>query len=260
MRSVLAAAAVLLCVAASADTLPRHEPVPGGLAVVTVLSADHPRPEAHFGRERVMVLAAHGHWHAIVGLPAGILPGEYLVRVNTADTEEATTRFRVRPPVPGSRSGGPAQPVSTTPFPPGDDALDSALTVWRNTDSMDLEFRTPVSTRPGDRQAAAADTVLDDVLVTAPSGGIVAGVLPIREQVSAVVLDHGQGLFSILSPLHRVAVTRGATLAKGDRIGTTDFRTSPNRTLDWQVIINRTRIDPHFLLAEPPAVSLLTRG
>jgi murein DD-endopeptidase MepM/ murein hydrolase activator NlpD len=67
---------------------------------------------------------------------------------------------------------------------------------------------------------------------------------------SAVVLDHGLGVFSLLAHLSRIDVRPGALVARGDvvgAVGATGRVTGPH--LHWTLRIGPTAVDPLSVLA-----------
>lgn len=87
--------------------------------------------------------------------------------------------------------------------------------------------------------------------IVAPAAGRVALTGDYFFNGRTVIIDHGQGLFSMLCHMSRIDVTAGQTLARGDRVGTvgaTGRATGPH--LHWTVSLNDVRIDPTWLL--PP--------
>ncbi|MEX1236946.1 MAG: M23 family peptidase, partial [Pseudomonadales bacterium] len=61
------------------QALPRHEPVPGGIAIVTVADT---AVEARFLGRRVMILNENGGRYAVVGIPLSTRPGRHQLLVD----------------------------------------------------------------------------------------------------------------------------------------------------------------------------------
>jgi murein DD-endopeptidase MepM/ murein hydrolase activator NlpD len=86
-------------------------------------------------------------------------------------------------------------------------------------------------------------------LIRAPAAGRVVLVGPLYWTGNTVVLDHGQGLYSILAHMTRTLVREGETVARGARLGTvgaTGRVTGPH--LHWSVRLGGTRVDPAAVL------------
>lgn len=55
--------------------------MPGGIVALRLGPAQGPAPRAYLDETRVMVVAHAGEWHAVVGLPLTLEPGEHRLRV-----------------------------------------------------------------------------------------------------------------------------------------------------------------------------------
>jgi murein DD-endopeptidase MepM/ murein hydrolase activator NlpD len=94
-------------------------------------------------------------------------------------------------------------------------------------------------------------------IIRAPAAGRVALVADLYFTGNTVVIDHGQGLYSILAHMQRTLVRDGQILAQGaavGRVGATGRATGPH--LHWSVRLGGTRVDPASaldLLAPLPA-------
>ena len=85
--------------------------------------------------------------------------------------------------------------------------------------------------------------------VEAPNAGRVVIAGPRYFSGNTVVIDHGQGLFSVLAHLSEIDVAVGDSVAAGrvvGKVGATGRVTGPH--LHWAVRLNGARVDPLSLL------------
>jgi murein DD-endopeptidase MepM/ murein hydrolase activator NlpD len=81
--------------------------------------------------------------------------------------------------------------------------------------------------------------------VPAASAGRVAFAGPLGIYGSTVILDHGLGLFSLYGHLSEIAVTQGATVARGDTVGKTgETGLAGGDHLHFSVMIHGIHVDP----------------
>ncbi len=86
--------------------------------------------------------------------------------------------------------------------------------------------------------------------VHAPAGGRVVLAEPLYFTGNTVIIDHGQGLYSLVAHLERAVVAEDDTLARGDLVGfvgATGRATGPH--LHWSVRLQGARVDPLLLVA-----------
>jgi murein DD-endopeptidase MepM/ murein hydrolase activator NlpD len=97
--------------------------------------------------------------------------------------------------------------------------------------------------------------------VHAPAGGQVVLAEPLYFTGNTVIIDHGQGLYSLMAHLDSTAVEQGATVTRGALLGTvgsTGRSTGPH--LHWSVRLHGARVDPMSLVAIAPAPAALSPG
>ena len=85
--------------------------------------------------------------------------------------------------------------------------------------------------------------------IRAPAAGRVVLVGPLYWTGNTVVIDHGEGLYSILAHMTRTLVHEGEAVVRGARVGTvgsTGRATGPH--LHWSVRLGGTRVDPASVL------------
>jgi murein DD-endopeptidase MepM/ murein hydrolase activator NlpD len=102
---------------------------------------------------------------------------------------------------------------------------------------------------PRDRHAGLDFASPAGAAIRAPAAGRVVLVDDLYYTGNTVVIDHGQGLYSILAHMTRTLVREGQTVARGARVGTvgaTGRATGPH--LHWSVRLGDTRVDPAAIL------------
>ena len=85
--------------------------------------------------------------------------------------------------------------------------------------------------------------------IHAPAAGTVVLVAPLYFTGNTVVIDHGEGLYSILAHMTEASVREGQAVAQGDvvgRVGATGRVTAPH--LHWSVRLGGARVDPAAIL------------
>jgi len=273
VRGLLAACLLAAATAAEAVALPRHHPVPGGVAVVPLGSAPE-RPAARYGGRPVLVVRAGDGWTAVVGIPLTARPGEARLAVAQGGRARAVA-FRIRPhrypeqrltlkdpkmvTPPASalariraetarlRRGlahrSPGVPERLRFPPPANGPLSSRFGLRRILNGK------PRSPHRGLDIAAPRGAP-----VRAPAAGTVLDVGDFYFTGRTVLLDHGGGLVTLYCHLERVQVRKGQRLAAGARIGTVGASgraTGPH--LHWAVALNGNLVDPVLFLETPSA-------
>lgn len=256
---------------AVAQTLPRADQVPGGVALVNLGPVSAPRPAVRFQGEPVMVVQHEDRWTAVVGLPLSLKPGKHSLEVQRGGHHTATT-------FPVSAKTYPAQHIRIKEkrmVDPGPDDLKRiardqeiirrAFSSWHDAASPPLDFTLPAQGRLSsgfglrrffNGQARQPHSGLDiaaptGTVVVAPAGGVVVATGDYFFNGKTVFIDHGQGLVSMYNHLSRIAVADGARVARGEligEVGATGRVTGPH--LHWTVSLNNARVDPALFVAE----------
>lgn len=255
---------------AAAHAAPRVEPVPGGIVDLLVAPAGEARPKVLFGERPALVSAGAGGWHALVGLPLDLTPGEQQVAVVHGDGRQSRESFTVRPkdyPEQSLQIKDPNQvepdSASLARIEAEQRIQDDIKTRWRDNPSVDLDLMAPASGRLSSRfglsrvingQPRAPHRGLDLAVpsgtpVRAPSGGIVSHVGDFFFNGRTVFVDHGQGLISMICHLDQVEVAAGQEVRPGQRLGLSGASgraTGPH--VHWTVFLNGTAVDPELFL------------
>jgi len=250
---------------------PQAEPVPGGVAVVPLEGATGAAPRAYFNAQRVMVIKDGQRWLAIVGIPVDIKPGDYVLRVESADKTTKQVNFSLHDKQYATQQLTIKDKHMVEPT--AEDlkrieresrVMKAAFEAWHDQADMPLQFdlpaQGPLSSPFGLRRifngepraphsgidiAAAAGSP-----IRAPAPGRVAAVGNYFFNGNTVLIDHGQGLVTMYCHMKKIAVKKGQTLARGDLIGyvgQTGRATGPH--VHWSVSLNNARVDPGLFLS-----------
>lgn len=253
-----------------ADTLPKINPVPGGVAVVPLAAKSQTPPLVRYGQKRVMVLGAEGRWQAVIGIPLAAQPGDHHLEVTAAKKtykksftvkgkQYATQRLTIT----DQRKVEPT-PEDLARIEQESKQISAALATWSDSDEIPADFMLPVvDGRPGNSfgmrrifngQARKPHSGMD---ISADSGTPVVSPAPGKVIMTgdyfftgnSVFVDHGQGLITLYSHLDQIEVQPDQTLERGDRIGKvgmTGRATGPH--LHWGVTLNQVSVDPALFL------------
>lgn len=255
----------------SAGALPRHLPVPGGVAVIPLDEAGDTPPRVRFGDNSPVAVVKHrGRWHALVGIPLNatpspihlnvLSPGARTLEVNVGYRDYPAQRLTVR----NRRHVEPnAEDVVRI-----SDEREATGRIKRHFDEreVDTDFilpaAGPLSSRfglrrffngqPRDPHAGLDVAVLVGAPIRAPAPGVVVDAGDYFFNGSTVFLDHGQGLISAYMHLSRIDVKAGQAVKRGELLGAagaTGRVTGPY--LHWAVFLNGTAVDPELFLVWP---------
>jgi murein DD-endopeptidase MepM/ murein hydrolase activator NlpD len=233
-------------------------------------------PLVHYEGNRVLVQRRDDHWLAIVGIPLEAQPGVHTVQVRRGARPPQPVAFTVSAKeyavqhitLQNRRMVHPTE-ADLQRITREQERIAAAFAHWSEAAPRHLTFSLPVAgefsspfglRRFFNQQPRKPHSGLD---IAAPQGTPVQA--PMAGQVidtgeyffngNTVFLDHGQGLITMYCHLHRIAVTPGQRVARGDTLGTVGMTgrvTGPH--LHWSVSLNRTVVDPMLLLS-PAGVS-----
>jgi murein DD-endopeptidase MepM/ murein hydrolase activator NlpD len=112
----------------------------------------------------------------------------------------------------------------------------------------DVESRTDAL--QGDRHRGLDYAVPVGTLVRAPAAGTVLHAGPLILSGETVVIDHGQGVVSVLLHLSRLLVRAGDVVAGTAALGSSgDTGLAPEPMLQWRVYLHGVAVDPTVLAA-----------
>jgi murein DD-endopeptidase MepM/ murein hydrolase activator NlpD len=264
----LLASTLLLATSLAATALPRHSPVPGGIAVIDLGPVSQAAPSARWGEQPLAIVRDKGRWFALLGIPLDTLPGELEISVSAG---ASITTY----PVAVKIRNYPEQRLTIKDqrkVEPNPDDLARIEREQKITEAIKRRFsdstpdsnfvlpaKGPLSSRFGLRRffngqprnphAGLDVAVGTGAPVTAPAAGVVANVGEYFFNGNTVFIDHGQGLITAYMHLSRTDVSAGQPVKKGEVLGTvgaTGRVTGPH--LHWAVILNNTPVDPELFL------------
>lgn len=209
-------------------------------------------------------------WRALVGIDLDTAPGAYAVEVDAGDGFAPATTLEVAPKeFPTRRLTVDENFVNPPRAVTARIAREAALlaSVWKHPDAerlWSLGFVRPVpqpaNSRFGTRSVfngqprtphGGADFLSPSgTPIHAPNAGRVAIARDLYFTGGTVVIDHGQGVFSMLAHMSAIDVREGERVERGQvvgRVGATGRVTGPH--LHWAVRANGARVDPLSLLA-----------
>lgn len=224
-----------------------------------------------FGREAVPFLTGDRRWRALLGVDLDQAPGDYDVEIVDAGGAVVATR---RVTIEAGRFSTRTLKVNPDFVNPPKAVIPR---IQREAKLMQDAFASPAAdrlwdgplTRPVPHRANSrfgqrsvfngeprnAHTGTDFLSpagtpIRAPQAGRVAIARDLYFSGGTVVIDHGQGLFSLLAHMSRVDATEGATVAAGDvvgLVGATGRVTGAH--LHWAMRLHGARVDPLSLMA-----------
>ncbi len=261
----------LLCPSALAG-LPKNNPIPGGVAVVTLPAIAGGRPVVRFGDKKVYAELENARWTAVIGLPQDILPGKYILTMDTELGSFSKKSFRIEP-VP------PSQTQRTVNLPEKLYALQFDAMISNSHKSIrnsDQDFDDPLEPNFVFHQIVGAGSYLPygwlvkqqklvriinhpwityitqaDEIVRSPATAIVEQIYLSDSSGLSVILNHGKGMKSIISHLNDTILKPGEPVKTGEIVGAAKtIEDLAIGRVDWQLILNGNLIDP--LQFSPP--------
>lgn len=275
MREILLLGLLSACVTVPAAELrlPRHQPVPGGVAIVQIPSPDAVPTNVRFQGSRVLVRENADGWAAVIGIPLSISPGRKLLDYENDSGERHSIPFVVeakeyetqRLVIANERQVNPNE-EDLRRISQDSKRIGAALSTWTAAADVDLEFSAPVEApqsspfglrrffndqprkpHSGLDLAAPAGTPIE-----APAAGTVVEAGDFFFNGNTVFIDHGQGLVTMYCHMSEIDVQPGNEVERGaviGKVGATGRVTGAH--LHWSVSLNQAMVDPALFLAEP---------
>jgi hypothetical protein len=249
---------------------------PGGVAQLIITKDSTDIPEVQFGLNEPVIMEYSDHWRILIGLSLETLPGEYVAYIKSGlkgssgqyekiIVEQHNYPFREYSSLKGEIGRQAVRKIDDT-FSDID---------FSNTQQPSLPLAWPLegnwSNNFGHKLYDSKREILHTPnaiaisasklsTVVAPQTAIVSKIDTSENGTSTVYLDHGRGLYSILSGLSDITIELGNGIVAGAvigklaalRQGTQDDPSSADRTLVWQTVINNAYVDPQVLTQLEP--------
>lgn len=263
----LVLAGVLLAASSAVLALPRHLPVPGGVAVIELGDADTPRPQIRFEDRPVMVVEADGRWHAVVGLPLGLEPGthalangkeriefevrerEYESQYITLDNDRMVNPYEKD--LERIRAERVRQDASLEHFSPVATPAVNFILPVEAPQSSAFGLRRYFNNQPRAPHSGIDLAAPEGTPIRAPARAIVLDAGNFFFNGNTVFLDHGQGLVTMYCHLSEIGVEPGDVIEQGEvigKVGATGRVTAAH--LHWGVSLNDVRVDPWLFVRD----------
>ncbi|MDE2584173.1 MAG: peptidoglycan DD-metalloendopeptidase family protein, partial [Betaproteobacteria bacterium] len=206
-----------------AHALPRHSPVPGGVAVIPLETSSATPPKAHYGEAPLAVVQENGRWYALLGIPLDTAPGRLAINVEQGKSSRSLV-LEVQPKDYPTQRLTIRNQRQVTPNPEDELRIDREKIVTdglkhRFSDSPPATaFQLPAQGRlssrfglrrffngePRNPHAGLDVAVGTGSPIRAPAAGTVINIGNYFFNGNTVFLDHGQGLVTAYMHLSRV--------------------------------------------------------
>lgn len=243
---------------------------PGGVSELLIDKQSDQLPTVKFGTKEPIIIEQANSWRILIGLSLKTLPGDYLVYVKRATKN--SSGFNLKFSVAQQKYS-----LSDTAITANNIALFRKVYTsfssidFSNSEQPSLPLQLPINGRWQDNfgtiyQSNDGETLIRQNLVRyqaipftavqAPQNAIISHIELHDSGTATVYLDHGRGLYSILSGLSDLTVEIGNGVVAGAVLGKMlpinyDQQAQANLTvtpfLNWQVVMNEIYINPLLL-------------
>lgn len=258
---------ILVGIDLAAETvLPRHQPVPGGVALVSVQSSG--QPVVSFKGNRVLVMATdlEEQWTAVVGIPLSFQPGTYQLDLKSAeqiDFQINAKEYETQHLTITNRRQVNPNAEDLIRIRKESAAMNRVYQSWTESISPVTQFQLPLegpvsssfglrrfyNDQPRNPHSGLDIAGPEGMAIQAPGDGVVAATGNYFFNGNTVLIDHGYGIISMVCHMSRIDVKPGDKTSQGEVIGAvgqTGRVTGPH--LHWSVSINNVRVDPNLFL------------
>jgi len=257
---------------AYAADYPTISSVPGGIAVVNLLTSFTERDKVLFGKKRILTRKINNTWQALIGLPLKIKPGIHKIKIVSSQGKKHYQEFSVHNKdyatrhitIKNKRMVSPRKEDIERHYKEKPLIL-AALKQWTENNQVETQFTLPVDGRfssifglkriYNNQKRIRRHTGLDiaapqGTAITSPAKGKVIRTGNYFFTGNTVFIDHGQGLITMYCHLNKTQVKAGQQLEQGEKIGTVGMTgrvSGPH--LHWVVSLNNTKVDPKLFIS-----------
>jgi len=271
-KNILALLYVLavLMTSFSLNAAPQHDPVPGGIALLT-LNDSQIASSARYKGKKLAVINTNKQQQLLVGLSLNAKPGNHFISINNNKGKQQKIKFVVKPKTYKAQYLTIKNKRKVNPYEKDMTRILSekkrkgiARKHWRDVPTQS-NFVAPVDGRISsifglrrffNEQARRPHSGLD---IAAPQGTPIKAVAAGKVIESGdfffsgnmIYVDHGKGLISLYAHMHEINVKTGDDILQGQIIGSvgeTGRVTGPH--LHLAVMLNQTTVDPLLLLPQ----------
>jgi murein DD-endopeptidase MepM/ murein hydrolase activator NlpD len=252
----------------TATAFPRHNPVPGGICILTLAPANTIKPLLHYQGKKIAIVQHQQQWKALIGISLNAKLGAHAITIqhptfsSTKNCQIKAQKYRSQHIKLKNKSqvnpqGKKLQRILR------EMKLKKQLKRTFTAKEPQLDFIKPVKGRDNGRfglkrffngQARNPHSGMDiaaatgrNILATATGQVLYTGNLFFSGNV--VIIDHGQGLLSLYAHMSKILVQKGQALQQGQvigKVGKTGRATGPH--LHWSVYLNGKAVNPALFL------------
>lgn len=252
----------------TAAAFPRHNPVPGGICILTLAPANTAKPLLKYQGKNIAIVRHQQQWKAVIGIALDAKLGAHPVTIQHP-TFSSTKHCQIK--AKKYRSQHIKLKNKSQVNPQGQKLrrilremnLKKQLKQTFTPRTPQLDFIKPVKGRDNGRfglkrffngQARNPHSGMDiaaptgrNIKATATGQVLYTGNLFFSGNV--VIIDHGEGLLSLYAHLSKIQVQKGQNIQQGQvigKVGKTGRATGPH--LHWSVYLNGNAVDPALFL------------
>ena len=251
---------------AAENALPRHQPVPGGVALVTVQSSEQPAVRFKGNRVLVMSTDSDDRWTAVVGIPLSYEPGSYQLDLDNGqliDFEVTSKEYETQYLTISNRRQVNPNEDDLVRIRKESATMNVVFGSWTESITPVTQFQLPLegivsstfglrrfyNDQPRNPHSGLDIAAPEGSTIRAPGDGVVATTGNYFFNGNTVLIDHGRGIVSMYCHMSRIDVEPEDRISQGEVIGAvcqTGRVTGPH--LHWSVSINNVRVDPNLFL------------